>query len=1255
MTDETAPARVEPLDFLAGGGEMGELMRSFDFSATPLGPVSKWPQSLRSAVNICLNTKFPVVLYWGPRLISLYNDAYIPVWGKKHPWALGQPFEVAWAEIWDVAGPLVKPVMETGEASWSNDILMVMQRHGYQEECYFTFSYGAVRDESGGVGGIFCAVQETTQRVLQERRLGLLQGLGGDPRSAAEGAAMAAKSLQERPDMPFALIYLVDETGARAKLTACAGVAARSPAAPEEIDLSASAAQAWPLGAVAASRRLHLVEKLDPALGELPARPWPEPAQSAAVLPLAKAGAAGLAGFLVLGINPRRAFDQAYARFFDLAGDRIGTLVASGRAYEEEKKRAEALAELDRAKTRFFSNVSHEFRTPLTLMLGPVEDMLEKSYTDLTPQTKGQLEVVHRNSLRLLKLVNTMLDFARIEAGRMQARYDAVDLAALTAELASNFRAACERAGLKLNIDCPPLPAGQTAYVDRDMWEKIVLNLVSNAFKYTLEGEIEVRLEAASGEARLSVRDTGVGIPAEEMPRMFERFYRVKDSRGRTHEGTGIGLALVQELARLHGGSVCVESTLNVGSRFTVILPLGAAHLDPQRVNAGAGLAVTETAARAFVEEAMRWLPGEQPADAEAVWAKAVRSDLPAHEPEQSGVRPRLIWADDNADMREYVARLLSDRFEVQAVADGQAALEAARANPPEVILSDVMMPRLDGFGLVRAMRAEPTLKTIPVILLSARAGEEARVEGVEAGADDYLIKPFSARELVARVDAHARMARFRREASESLRASESRLAGILRSMTDAFMSFDAEFRFTFANEPCERRMGSSRAELIGRNVWELFPDAVGNKAHQELQRAMAERVPVEYEVFYEPWQRWFYDKAFPTADGGLALISQDITERKRAEEELRDTDRRKDEFLAMLSHELRNPLAPISAVVQLLDRTGNDPGAQAAARDILKRQVRHIVRLVDDLLDLARINQGTISLKKREIALSEAIESAVETTRPQIEAAQHALEVKLPREPLAVHADPVRLSQVLANLLVNAARYTPPRGRIEVDTRAEGGDALITVRDTGRGIAPEQIERIFDMFTRGADPSSGGLGLGLWLSRKLIEMHGGTLEARSEGEGRGAEFTVRLRAVAASNQVAAPASTAALEALSRRVLIVDDNRDAAESLGMLLRSMGHEVSLAHDGRDGIEAALREAPEIILLDLNMPQLDGFGVIDHLRKNGRLNSMRVVALTGFGQERDRARVREAGFDAHLVKPVELEALRGVIDSRSSRAQ
>lgn len=489
------------------------------------------------------------------------------------------------------------------------------------------------------------------------------------------------------------------------------------------------------------------------------------------MIPFADRGHDGVAGYLVVGINPYRRFDEDYRGFLGLLAAQTAAGIANARAYEAERKRAEELDTLDRAKTTFFSNISHEFRTPLTLILAPLEDALNDASSEALPASqRARLEIAHRNSLRLLQLVNTLLDFSRIEAGRVQASYVSTDLAALTIDLASVFRSAVERAGLALEIDCPPLP--RPVYVDRGMWETLLLNLLSNAFKFTFAGNIGVRLRPAEDAAELTLWDTGVGIPEHELPRIFERFHRIEGQPGRSFEGSGIGLALVQELVQLHGGRITVHGRAGGGTEFSVTIPFGPTHLPTDRiVEQGDGGQPTRRVA-AFVAEALRWLPDSS----SGTDAEVERHDLADVQEPTTDARAIVLVVDDNADMRDYVRRLLRDRHDVVSVADGEAALTTIRSRRPDLVLSDIMMPRLDGFGLLRALRSDPELRDIPVILLSARAGEEARVEGLEAGADDYLTKPFVARELHARVSTNLQLARLRREVAKAALDSAQRL-----------------------------------------------------------------------------------------------------------------------------------------------------------------------------------------------------------------------------------------------------------------------------------------------------------------------------------------------------------------------------------------------------------------------------------------------------------------------------------------------
>jgi signal transduction histidine kinase len=767
--------------FALAGGEMATLIGSADWAATGLGPAEAWPSSLMTVLRILVTSRYQMWLAWGSDLAFFYNDAYAPTLGVKHPWALGQPAREVWREIWPDIGPRIESVLKTGHATWDEALLLFLERSGYPEETYHTFSYSPLPDDNGEIAGLLCVVMEETQRVIGERRVATLRDLAselGAVRSEPDVLDAVERSLaRDTRDIPFNQIYLADGDAGRLRRATDSGGIGDS-LAPEAVGPDSLP---WPAGRILAGTDKRLLQDIS-AASDLPRGAWDTPPRQVVVVPIVQQGEKQQAGLFIAGLNPYRPFDEAYAGFIDLVAAQIASGLAAARAYEAERRRAEALAEIDAAKTAFFSNVSHEFRTPLTLMLGPLEEEIATRTEDAAA---GRLRMVHRNGLRLLRLVNTLLDFSRIEAGRVQARYQPLELDRHTAELASNFRSACERAGLRLETRCVPLP--HPVYADPEMWERIVLNLVSNAFKYTLSGEIFVGLAAAPGDAEavLTVRDTGIGIPQAELPHIFDRFHRIEGQNGRTLEGTGIGLALVNELVRLHGGTIRVESQVGAGTTFSVSIPFGHAHLPPDRVSETTARSAPEgISAAAFVEEALRWLPRHE--EAEDAQAEARAADLletssilfgpgsfsPA--PEQQ--RPRILLADDNADMRDYVSRLLHPAYDIQSVRDGREALHAARATRPDLILSDVMMPRLDGFGLLAAIRADADLRDLPVILLSARAGEEARLEGLDAGADDYLVKPFSARELLARVRSNLDLARLRRAARDALRQANELL-----------------------------------------------------------------------------------------------------------------------------------------------------------------------------------------------------------------------------------------------------------------------------------------------------------------------------------------------------------------------------------------------------------------------------------------------------------------------------------------------
>ncbi|NJO02553.1 MAG: PAS domain S-box protein, partial [Bacteroidia bacterium] len=517
-------------------------------------------------------------------------------------------------------------------------------------------------------------------------------------------------------------------------------------------------------------------------------------------------------------------------------------------------------------------------------MLDPLEDVLSRS-TDW--EERQNLEMIYRNGLRLKKLVNTLLDFSRIEAGRIQANYTPTDLAAYTIDLASNFRSAVEKAGMKLIVTTHPL--SEKIYVDQDMWEKIILNLLSNAFKFTFQGEIEVSLTENENHVTLTVRDTGEGIPAADLPYIFDRFRRVEGAKSRTFEGSGIGLSLVQELIRLHGGTIGVVSTLSQGTTFTVEIPKGTQHLPANQVQTESPISSTTTDAKAYLEEVSQWVSSNGNVSKDH---KASLDDPPL-EPWMNE-KPRLILAEDNADMRAYLIKLLSPKYRVEAVPDGRQALQRVLETPPDLLLTDVMMPELDGFALLKKLRQNPATRTLPVIMLSARAGEEATQEGLDAGATDYLVKPFSAKELLSRVGTHIRTAYIHKE-SENYFQSIADNTPVMTWITrpDAYCTYLNKQWYDYTGQTPEMGLGFGWLSAVHPDDAERSGATFLDANQKQIPFSLEYRLRAKNGAY-----RWHLDSGLPKFDDqgnfeGFIGSVIEIHERKIAEESLQESEER--------------------------------------------------------------------------------------------------------------------------------------------------------------------------------------------------------------------------------------------------------------------------------------------------------------------------------------------------------------------------
>ncbi|WP_293788324.1 ATP-binding protein [uncultured Pedobacter sp.] len=950
--------------FLSGGGEMGALIRSMDWSDNPLGPVETWPQSLRTSVSLCLSSTFPILIAWGPETIQIYNDAYRPICGAMHPQSMGMNFRICWESALEVVGDKFTRGQQ-GEGTYITDQQMFLFRYGYLEEAFMTFSFAPIRDESGEVGGIFHPITETTDKMLNGRRTQVLRDLAAVLARAKSIEDIGSLIVEKQPDfvadLPFILFYSVADNGTSASLVSSAGTALAPTLAIAEISFESSN-QTWPLSK--AANAPLVIDDLAVRFGDFACQPYPETPGAAVILPVFISGKEKPFGYIVAGVSARRAIDEEYLGFYSLLANTFSSAVSNVYAYEQEQKRAEALAAIDRSKTAFFSNVSHEFRTPLTLMLGQLEDLQAKAI--MADSEIGEIvRSTHRNSMRLLKLVNNLLDFSRVEAGRVKAAFQPVDIVGVTTDLASSFRSIIEKAGMELVVkaDYPALEV----FLDIQMWEKIVLNLLSNAFKYTLEGKITVELIKKDTRVILNVSDTGVGIPEAELPHMFERFHRVENAVGRTHEGTGIGLSLVSELVGLHGGNITVESVFGTGSTFTLCIPLGCSHLPAEQVHQKDFQVSMIGLRESFLQEASGLL-GEE-------YSEIVNENKPAQAKDGHQSDARVLIVDDNNDIRAYLKRLLEPEFTVYTAVNGEDALQKLDTFTPELILSDIMMPVMDGKGLLKKIREREEKHWIPLIFLSARAGEEARIDGLEAGADDYLVKPFSAQELLSKVRAQIKINRVR-----------------------------------------------------------LY------------------------------------------------------------------NERRMRDFVAVATHELKTPLTALFGYVQLIEKksaTINESLITNAAQRA-GYQITRMARLVDDFLDVSKLDEGMLRLNRGSFDIDELVREIVDEV--QSTSPSHTLYFS-GANMLQVRGDREKIGQVITNLLVNAVKYAPEAPKIEITVKETEEQIVISVRDYGVGIKKEDQAHVFKRFyrTESANKSFRGFGVGLYLCAEIVNRHGGTISVESE------------------------------------------------------------------------------------------------------------------------------------------------------------
>jgi PAS domain S-box-containing protein len=1078
---------------------------------------------------------------------------------------------------------------------------------------------------------------------------------------------------------------------------------------------------------------------------------------------------------------------------------RVVFLLAEGRNITEKKKADAEIArknqeleqllgrirELDEIKSQFFANVSHELRTPLALISGPAEKILREA-DDLSAIHRRDIQVIKRNASTLLKHVNDLLDISKLDAGKMTVSYAAIDLSRLARMVAGHFDALAPERGIKYVIDMPQSLASE---VDPDKIERVILNLLSNAFKFTpAGGRIKVSLRANEADrALLQVQDSGPGIKREDRESIFERFRQSDGGSTRKFGGTGLGLSIAKDFIELHRGSISVIDAPGGGALFQVEVPLKAPDGWHVRLTHEYEESEIGSITKGTIDELTPVL---------------AQSAITKQHGSSPSNRPIVLVAEDNVELNRYIVENLAGEFEIVNVFDGEEGLAKASSIKPDLIVTDIMMPKMSGDQMVAAIRKVDELDNIPILVLSAKADDELRLKLLENGAQDYVTKPFSSQELLSRVRNLVAMKRAQEQLalankklqeqtqakSAQLAQSENRFRLLVDSIQDyAIFMLNPEGEIASWNRGAERLTGYQEAEAIGRHISMLYTRPDQERSHVEYEFHMA-RLHGRYEeegvrvrkdgttyqaqvivsrvedeqgrhigfakitkdvtkqraaeialqeseakfrsitdampqmvwsaradgyndyfnqqwyaftgvpeesmqgegwaelipsddrerlwkvwrvclVSGEPYElehrfrhhsgeyRWVLARGLPVRDASGQIIRwmgtlTDIHEKKLSHEAVQAESRRKDEFLAMLAHELRNPLAPISTAAQILKMVDSDNKHVRQSSEIIARQVKHMASLVDDLLDVSRVTRGLITLEKEHIDIKSIVTSAIEQVRPLIESRGHMLTTRIAAQHTYVFGDRTRLTQVLVNLLNNAVKYTPPNGEIVLGVDVEDSNVRVCVKDNGTGIESDLLPHIFDLFTQGKrtlDRSQGGLGLGLALAKNMVHLHDGRIEAKSDGPGKGSAFTIFLP-LSQNIQIPKTTGSTAVHPSANscvRLMIVDDNADAAEMLATLLAAEGHHVTVKNDALSALEAASAVQPEVFILDIGLPDMDGYELARRLHARPETKDAIYIALTGYGQPQDVALSKQAGFDHHFVKPMDTSHLTDIL--------
>ncbi|GAB1541222.1 hypothetical protein NUACC21_38920 [Scytonema sp. NUACC21] len=1163
-----------PEEIFAGGGEMGALMRSLDWSQTLLGPASQWAQSLKTSVSMILNSRHPMFVWWGAESAYLYNDAYRPILGtSKHPQFLGQSGKQCWAEVWDVVGSLADRVLTTGLPSWSENLQLFIERYGYLEETYFTFSYSPIRDETGEVGGVLCAVSETTEQVIGERRLRTLRELtskAAQAKTVVEGYNIIAQILAKNSaDIPFALLYRVEAEGTQARLVGTAGIEAGTPVSPKHIDLMQQT-DPWHLKQVNRTHQGLIVKDLTHRCAVLSGGAPSAFPSSAMVMPITPLGKAHLDGFLVLGISPRRAFDNEYQGFFDLVVSSITTALAKTDSYEAEP-----------VPVGMFANVTNP----------------------------KQAEAAWRQSEEHLKLANERFELAAAAVNCLIYDWDVEGgtverTAGLTRILGYSLAEAEPTANWWLERVHPEdlqriqqEAAVVLATRDRYTSEYRVRNK-DNQYVHVTDCGIVAARDADGRPTRIvgSTVDITQRKQAEEA--LFRSEERLRLAQRAAKVGTWEWNLLTGEVSWSEGiwHLLGIEQGAETPSfTFWVDFIYTGDRQQAQR-NIEAAIAESEYYYDEFRiqrrDGTIRWLASKgrvlRNGDGRAERLLGVNIDITERKRIEEE-RTQLL-----AREQQHTRRLQKLAFASIAINSTLSVNERLR------LITDLARDIIEAHQSVTSMTIDENWsQAIHTVSLSDKYARWREYEAQPDGSGIYT--------LVCRMQRPIRMTQAELEA-----------------------------------HPAWRRFGKEASNHPPMRGWLAAPFTDRNGKNMGLIQ-LSDKYVGEFTQ---------EDEAILVQLAQMASAAIDIAQ---LYEESQRANRVKDEFLAILSHELRSPLNPILGWSTLLKTRKLDEAKTAEAIATIERNAKLQIQLIDDLLDVSRILQGKLTLNVAPVNLPIIIEAAIETMRTAAVAKSILIHTELSNVG-RVSGDSGRLQQVVWNLLSNAIKFTPHGGRVEIWLEQVGNQAKLAVTDTGIGINPEFLPYVFDYF-RQADASTtrkfGGLGLGLAIVRHLVELHGGVVSAASPGEGQGATFTVMLPLVSIQQDIKREAKPTDNEPdlTGARVLVVEDNIDSREFLVFVLEQYGATVMAAESASEAFEALLVFQPHVLVSDIGMPGEDGYAFLHKVRTLAaeQGGAIPAIALTAYAKNEDRDRALAVGFQRHLSKPVEPAELIAVVAS------